>query len=64
MTVSLSGNAFSTASPRGRLSSALGQPFSRQNPRRYPITASIWADVSSSANDGMMRENPRPCPPK
>ena len=63
ITVSSSGNAFSVVSGRGRLSSPRGHDVSRHNVRRCAITASICAAVSWSANEGMIRENPRPRPP-
>src|SRR5262249_57137239 len=48
---------------RGRFSSPRGHDGSRQSVRRCETTASVCAEVSSSANDGMIGEKPRPCPP-
>lgn len=53
----------SVTSGRGRLSSPRGYRSLRHSVRIYVMILSICSDVSSSANDGMMGEKPRPWPP-
>src|SRR5438034_850255 len=61
--VSLSGNAFSVYSGRGRFISPRGQLASEHKLRRYPMILSICSSDNCSLNEGMISEKPRKDPP-